>query len=174
MAKQTEKTRELKGANRVDDFVGVIIAESLEKNDILRNVKILKTTVEQVTENHKTPWIKQWTLHNVEIKEKEADDIAKDLSESLDSEHSWYADFKNDKFHYVIFRNNVFKVARSKTEQYNDVTKYGLTLGIPDYQLDFSPHIKACQIFVDIVKLLLYRFFFRMLVFQANLKTFFV
>ena len=124
------------------NFIGVIIEESLEKKDVLKKVKILKTKVEQVTEKHKTPWIKQWTLHTVEIPENKADKIAKGLSASLDSKHPWYADFKNKAFHYIIFHNKVFKVDRSKPEQYQKVTEYGLTLGIPDYQLDFSPHIK--------------------------------
>ena len=127
------------------NFNGVIIEESLENRDVLQKVKIIETKVEEVTEEHKTPWIKQWTLHTVEIPENQADEIAEDLSNSLDSEHDWYADFKNDKFHYIIFRNKVFKVDRSKPEQYQDVTKYGLSLGIPDYQLDFSPHIKEWE-----------------------------
>jgi len=127
------------------NFNGVIIEESLENKDVLQKVKIIETKVEEVTEEHKTPWIKQWTLHTVEIPENQADEIAEDLSDSLDSEHDWYADFKNDKFHYIIFRNKVFKVDRSKPEQYQDVTKYGVSLGIPDYQLDFSPHIKEWE-----------------------------
>ena len=127
------------------NFNGVIIEESLENRDVLQKVKIIKTKVEEVTEEHKTPWIKQWTLHTIEILENQADEIGEDLSKSLDSEHSWYADFKNDKFHYIIFRNKVFKVDRAKPEQYDDVTKYGLTLGIPDYQLDFTPHIKEWE-----------------------------
>ena len=127
------------------NFNAVIIEESLENKDVLQKVKIIETKVEEVTEEHKTPWIKQWTLHTIEILENQADETAEDLSKSLDSEHSWYADFKNDKFHYIIFRNNIFKVDRSKPEQYAEVTKYGLTLGIPDYQLDFSPHIKEWE-----------------------------
>lgn len=117
-------------------FVGVIIEESLEK------VKIIETRVEQVTEEHNTPWIKQWTLHTVEVAENQAERVAEEISTSLDSEHAWYADFKNDIFHYIIFRNKIFKVDRSKPGQYNEVTKFGLALGIPDYQLDFSPHMK--------------------------------
>ncbi|NQU78412.1 hypothetical protein HQ545_01455 [Candidatus Woesearchaeota archaeon] len=129
----------------IDDFVGVIIEESLEKKDVLKKVKILKTKVEQVTEKHNTPWIKQWTLHDVEIKETEADDIAKDLSEALDSEHSWYADFKNDKVHYIIFKNKIFKIDRADWEEYGKATKYGISLGIPKHQVDFSPHTKRWE-----------------------------
>ena len=127
------------------NFSGVIIEESLEDKNILHKVNITKTEVEKVTKEHKTPWINQWTLHSVEILESQADEIAVDLSKSLDSKHSWYADFKNDVFHYMLFHNKVFKVERSKQEQYKDVTEYGLTLGIPDYQLDFSPHIKEWE-----------------------------
>ena len=123
------------------DYKGVIIEESLENKDILKRVEILSTKVEKVTEKHKTPWIKQWTLHTVRIPESEVRTIAEKIGEVLDNKHSWYADFKNKAFHYIIFRNNVFKVDRSKPEQYRKVTEYGLTLGIPDYQLDFSPHI---------------------------------
>jgi len=124
-----------------ENFKGVIIEESLEKKDVLHKVKILSTKVEKVTEEHKTPWIKQWTLHTVEIPEDQADSVAEELSKSLDSEHDWYADFKNDKIHYFIFRNKVFKVDRSKKEEYDEVTRYGISLGIPDYQVDFSKEI---------------------------------
>ncbi len=129
----------------IKNFIGVIIEESLDNKEILKKVKIIKTEVEQVTEKHKTPWIKQWTLHTVEISENQTDKVAKELSKSLDFEHNWYADFKNDRFHYIIFRNKVFKVDRSKKEQYDKVTRYGISLGIPNYQLDFSPDIKEWE-----------------------------
>jgi hypothetical protein len=124
------------------DFRGVIIEESLERKDVLRKVKVIETKMESVTSEHKTPWVKQWTLHTVEIPGKQADDVAKELSASLDPVHSWYADFKNDKLHYIIFRGRIFKVDRSKPEQYAEVVKYGLSLGIPNHQLEFSPAIK--------------------------------
>ena len=53
----------------METFKGVVIKESLERNEILQELKILRTKVEPVTEKHKTPWIKQWTLHAVEIPE---------------------------------------------------------------------------------------------------------
>lgn len=124
-----------------DNFRGVIIEESLGNKSVLKRIKIIKTKIEKVTAKHQTPWLKQWTLHTVEIPEKNAGKIAKELSKSLETEHNWYADFKNDSIHYIIFRNKVFKVDRSKKEEYYEVTKYGISLGIPDYQLDFSSEI---------------------------------
>ena len=124
------------------DFHGVIIEESLEKKDVLKRMKVLKTRIEKVTAEHGTPYLKQWTLHYVEIPERDAEDIAKDLSHSLDSLHGdWYADFKNNKYHFVVFLNRVFKIDRSKPEQYRKAVEYGLSLGIPLYQLDFSQDI---------------------------------
>ena len=125
----------------MENYKGVVIEESLENKKVLKKMKIVSTEVEKVTEKHKTPWIKQWTLHDVEIPEENAEEVAEELSKSLDAEHNWYADFKNSKFHFVIFRNQVFKVDKSKPEQYKDVTKHGISIGIPDYQLDFSPAI---------------------------------
>ena len=126
----------------MNSYKGTIIEESLENKAVLQKVNILKTKVEKVVEKHQTPWLKQWTLHIVEIPENQADFIAQELSQSLDSEHNWYADFKNNDFHYIIFRNKVFKVDRADAEQYNEVRKYGVSLCIPDYQLTFSPDIK--------------------------------
>ncbi len=124
------------------DYQGVIIEESLEDKSVLKEVQILSTKVEQVVEKHKTPWLLQWTLHTVEIPENQADDIAEKISSALEKEHSWYADFKNEKYHYIIFRDKVFKVERGDKAQYDEVVKFGISLGIPEYQLDFSPAIE--------------------------------
>jgi len=127
------------------DYQGVIIEESLENKDILKDVKISDMKVEEVTEEHKTPWIKQWTLHTVEITENQADSVAEKISKALDSEHSWYADFKNDTHHYIIFRDKVFYIDRKSKEQYDEAKHYGISLGIPEYQIDFAPDDKVWE-----------------------------
>lgn len=129
----------------MNKFTGVIIKESLEDNNVLKDVIILKTEVEQVTDEHKTPWVKQWTLHTVEIPEDKTDLIAGKLSKSLDSQHDWYADFKNETTHYIIFRNKVFKIDRTSKEQYDEAKQYGISLGIPEYQVDFHPEVKQWE-----------------------------
>ncbi|MCL5427982.1 MAG: hypothetical protein M1321_02260 [Candidatus Marsarchaeota archaeon] len=75
---------------------------------------------------------------DVEISDSKAEDAANGLSRSLDSKHEWYADFKNDRYHYIIFRGRVFRIDRLSKEQYEGARAYGLSVGIPDYQLDFS------------------------------------
>lgn len=118
------------------NYRGVIIEESLENKDILKKVKIASTRVEKVTDQHRTPWLKQWTLHKVEIPENEARAIAEEISRSLDTSHNnWYADYKNETHHYIIYPSKVFKVERGSKEQYEEAERYGVSLGIPQYQL---------------------------------------
>lgn len=124
----------------MNNYQGVIIEESLADKDALKKVKIISTKIEKVTEKHKTPWLLQWTLHTVEIPENEAQKIAGEISQSLDPKHggSWYADFKNDTNHYIIFRNKIFLIDAHSQEQYDQARQYGLSLGIPEYQVDFK------------------------------------
>lgn len=126
------------------NYHGIIIEESLRDTDVLKDLKILSTRVEPVTSRHKTPWLKQWTLHSIEVSQDSADAIAEKLSGVLETQH-WYIDYGNDTTHYLVFPGKVFKVDRSKPEQYKPAVSYGLSLGIPDYQLDFSPTIQQWQ-----------------------------
>ncbi|MFA6533993.1 MAG: hypothetical protein WCT37_02355 [Patescibacteria group bacterium] len=124
------------------NFTGVVIKESLERPALLGKITITKTKVEKITARHQTPWLKKWTLHSIEVPEGEAEIIAKKLSLALDSRHSWYADFKNDKIHYIIFHGRVFKINRRSAKQYAEAKQYGISLGIPAYQVNFRPMIK--------------------------------
>ena len=119
------------------NYRGAIIEESLVNKEVLNDLKILNTRIEKVTSKHETPWLSQWTLHTVEILENEAPKIAEQISQSLDPNHggSWYADFKNDSHHYIIFRNKVFYIDRKSKEQYDEAQRYGISLGIPESQL---------------------------------------
>lgn len=122
------------------DYEGVIIEESLRNKEVLNSLHILSTKVELVTKEHKTPWLKQWTLHTVKILPEQADEVANNLGKALEPDY-WYADFKNNETHYIIFPNKVFVIDRTKAKQYQQATDYGLSLGIPDYQLDFAPNV---------------------------------
>ena len=123
-------------------YTGVIIEESLANKDILRQVNIVSTEVEPVTEKHQTPWLSQWTLHTFEVPEEKAHKIAEAISKALESRDSWYADFKNDTHHFIVFRGKAFFVDRSSNEQYNEARQYGISLGIPEYQMEFQPMVR--------------------------------
>lgn len=122
------------------NYKGIIIEESLQDNTILDEVRILEIKVEPITPAHKTPWLRQWTLHTVEIPEDKSDSIADKMSRSFDPEHPhWYADYKNDAFHFIIYAGKVFKVDRANPVLYKEAKAYGISIGIPEYQVDFAP-----------------------------------
>jgi len=128
----------------METFHGEIIEESLTNPSILRRFQIVSTRVSQVTPQHRTPWLSQWTLHTVAVPADIAEQIAAELSQALDPTHpsSWYVDFKSEARHFVIYPNKVFSIDRYSPEQYQRATEYGISLGIPEQQVDFAPHMK--------------------------------
>jgi len=131
-------------ATRINmNYTGTIIVESLLDTGVLAQVKILSTKVEPVTKAHHTPWLKKWTSHKVEITEDIAREVAQKISLYLDYTHksAWYADFKNDKDHYIIFKDKIFVVKKGDRQGYEQARKYGLSLGIPEPQVDFPQNI---------------------------------
>ena len=123
---------------------GDVIEESLQDKSILKNLNIVSTRVEKVTEKHKTPWLKQWTLHTIEVPDAEGEKLAEKLSRTLEPNY-WYIDYKNSDTHYIIFPKKVFRVNCKSPEEYKPVVSYGVSLNIPRYQLDFSPEIKSWE-----------------------------
>ncbi len=92
-------------------LTGDIIEESLTDRSVLSEVTILETRVEPVTEYHRTPWLKRWTIHRLAVSEERAAKLAERFSQALDAEHAhvWYTDFKNEDTHYVAFAGKVFR-----------------------------------------------------------------
>ncbi len=121
-------------------YEGIIIEESLANKKILGEVVIKQAKVEPVTDQHRTPWLKQWTLHTIVVPENNGMVVARLLSHSFDTQHNaWYADFKNNLTHYIVFPDKVFAVDLSNPVSYPEAKAYGLALGIPEYQVDFAP-----------------------------------
>lgn len=130
----------------MNNYEGVIIEESLAEKEVLKKIKIISTKVEPVTEQHKTPWLKQWTLHTVELPASQAQEIANEISHAIETKHAaWYADFKTDSQHFIIYPNKVFFIDRSSKEQYDEASRYGVSLGIPEHQVDFSPNVEQWE-----------------------------
>ena len=119
------------------DYKGIIIEESLSNPNILEKLEIVHTAISNVTEKDETPWLDKWTMHTVLIKENEIDFYAEELSRLIDVKHcsNWYCDFRNEQFHYVVFRNKIFKLDRTNEQDYSNMREYAISLGLPEYQL---------------------------------------
>lgn len=123
------------------DYEGTLIEESLTVKSVLDSLFITSTRVEPVTPEHHTPWLKHWTLHAILIPAEDAAIVALQLGTSLDR-RGWYIDYYNDTTHFVIYPGKIFKIDRRKPEHYAAATTYGVSIGIPEYQLDFTPALK--------------------------------
>lgn len=124
----------------MDDYKGVIIEESLLDTSVLKGLKIVSTEVEPTTAEHKSH-VPQWTMHTVIIPSAQVEAVAQRISRSIDGRYGWYADFKNASRHYIIFKGKVFDIDRTSREQYDEAKQYGISLGIPAYQVDFHPEV---------------------------------
>lgn len=118
-------------------YKGIIIEESLGSRAVLKKLEIISTKIEKVTEKHQSPWLDQWTLHTFEVVPEKTAKIARLLSQSLETKHAWYTDFNNGEIFYVIFRGKIFRYRKKDKEGRQKAVDYGLSLGIPVYQLDF-------------------------------------
>ena len=127
------------------DYEGIVIEESLRDRSALDSLEILGTRIETITPEHRTPWLVRWTLHTVRVPEGRAQAVAETLSHAIDAAHaaSWYADFKNETHHYVIYRDRVFLIDRRRAEEYAEAVEYGIALGLPEHQADFLSLLEA-------------------------------
>lgn len=120
-------------------YRGIIIEESLSDRSILNGLRIIGTEIESVTAGHKTPWLKEWTLNEVEIEDSAIKSFVRKLQRAMETEHpSWYADFKGEQDHYIVFPRKTFFVDQRRNDTYSEAIAYGVSLGIPKQQLDFS------------------------------------
>lgn len=123
------------------DYKGCIIEESLSDISIIGELEIVDTHISKTTAEDETPWLDRWTLQTVIIPENKVEEYCNRLSNLIDKTHisSWYCDFKNDKYHYVVFSNKIFKLDITKEQDYIDMRNYGIEIGVPEYQLsDFN------------------------------------
>lgn len=119
------------------DYKGCIIEESLSDISIIKELEIINTHVSKTTKESGTPWLEKWTLQTVIIPENKIEEYSKRLSKLIDKKHisNWYCDFSNDKNHYVIFSDKIFKLDIKRREDYIEMRKYGIEIGVPEYQL---------------------------------------
>lgn len=124
------------------NYRGVIIEESLSNKAILRECHIISTKISKVTKKDETPWLKQWTLHTVEIEPEKVNLFARQLSQAIEQPgqkkgDAWYADFNDGKTVYVIFSNKIFTWKIGDQIAKKQASNYGIKMGIPKHQVNW-------------------------------------
>lgn len=102
---------------------GTVIENSLADTSFLDNVQIIKT------------WKSgSWTLHDVNVEENVALEMGKYLADG-----PWYVHFwkQGTDDILVVFKHQNFRINHSDTSTWSDAINYGISVGIPEEQLNF-------------------------------------
>ncbi len=119
------------------EWKGCIIEESLENKEVLKEIKIVNTEVAEVKDaTLNQPRI--WHLCYVVVESERIDSVSQKINEALKSEQPWYVNFGTDEKEIVIFKNKIFRIRKNDKEGVKQIKNYGMSLGIPERQLDFD------------------------------------
>jgi hypothetical protein len=102
---------------------GTVVENSLENNDILKEVQIDRTRQDG-----------SWTLHDVMLSENQALTFGRYLADG-----PWYVHFwePGEDSVIVVFKDRAFRLLHSDVSTWVDAVAYGKSIGIPEEQLDF-------------------------------------
>ena len=110
-------------------YSGIIVRESFEDKEALDDLETV--SIKEVGDMDNPKEI--WNLHKVMVSKEEIKSIQKYLKQG------WYMHFwdKNQNV-IVVFRDKMFQFVYNTKVSWNPAIKYGLSLGIPKEQLDFT------------------------------------
>jgi hypothetical protein len=106
-----------------DKYKGIIIEESLENPDFLKDIKIVENTVSEDGE---------WHMYTVVVSIENLEQLTQNLKDG-----KWYAHFWNERDVIAVFKGKMFKFNFDDKSTWKDVLVYGRSLGVPEEQLDF-------------------------------------
>jgi hypothetical protein len=118
---------------------GRILAESLRvgADVVVPDIRLVRCGRHEVSDPAETqPAV--WTYVDVEIPDNRADELADSLSRALLAEGGWYADFRSESEHIVIFSDRVFRYPHGDPAGRAAAVEYGLSVGVPARQLDWE------------------------------------
>ena len=114
---------------------GVLIVESLRPECTLAVPGMVVNGIHRFpTADPLTP---VWTLLDVAVPDELAAPLAYQLTSAL-TDGPWYADYGNESTHTVVFPGRVFTYAAGDPEGRRAAHDHGLSIGIPQAQLDWA------------------------------------
>jgi hypothetical protein len=111
------------------EYTGTIIEESLEDNRVLNEVGIVDSRISR-DENPQD----RWHLYTVTVSKEEIEKLSRSIKKG-----TWYMHFWNKKRDIVaVFKGKTFEFNYDNKESWKDAVAYGISIGVPEKQLDFS------------------------------------
>ena len=119
---------------------GCVIGESLRVGATFapEGVTISKVTRADVSAGATAAQPKLWTVIDFTSEHTDPDALAQALAASLLAEGGWYADFRTDDEHVVVYADRIFRYDRTDAAGRAEAVEYGRSVGVPDHQLDWQ------------------------------------
>jgi len=81
----------------------------------------------------------EWGLYGIQVARKDLETAIQSIRGAMRADAPFYAHLYDDEQVIVIFKERVFRVT-SHASRWDELRRYGLTLGIPLVQLDLWPN----------------------------------
>ena len=121
-------------------YSGVVITQSLKPGTELTGVPLVVdrlVTFDKADAAEDQPT--RWTMIFFRVDDADAERLASWFADSLISEPGvWYADFRNDAEHFVIFPGRIFRYRLDDRDGRQQAVDHGRRLGVPETQLDWG------------------------------------
>ncbi len=120
-------------------YKGLLLKESLNDESVLNLINTTKTEIWDNIQNAAEGQPKKWTAIYFEFEgsEEEATIKAEVLSRAL--KHMWYLNFSTEEEIYVIYpKHKFYKYIKGDEQKKQEAINYGLSIGIPQSQLDWG------------------------------------
>ncbi len=104
-------------------YKGVLVENSLLDKEILKHVKIIRSYEEG-----------DWKLHDIRLSKKHIADIQRSIAHEGWYFHLWEPGKERVT---VVFKEKIFEITHSDRSTWRDAIAHGITVGIPEEQLDF-------------------------------------
>jgi len=121
-------------------YDGALITQSLKPGTELVGVPLVVDRL--VTFDKSDAAVNQptrWTMIFFRVEDADTERLAAWFADSLIGEPGvWYADFRNDAEHFVIFPGRIFRYRRDDHDARAQAVDHGRRLGVPEAQLDWG------------------------------------
>ena len=80
-----------------------------------------------------------WWLYGIEVPRSDLESMVINIQTHMRADENFYSHLYDDEVVIVIFKTHIVRVT-PHISSWEDILKYGMTLGIPEEQLDFWPN----------------------------------
>ena len=80
-----------------------------------------------------------WSLYGIKVDRNDCESTVANIQSHMKADQPFYNHLYDDEILIVIFRERIFRVT-THASSWEEVKQYGLTLDIPEHQLDFWPN----------------------------------